>query len=49
MKPAKRFEKITPFIVMEILEKIHEMEGTGKFHGESENRPGQNSKLFKRP
>jgi len=29
MKPARRCEKITPFIVMEILEKIHKMENTG--------------------
>lgn len=29
MKPANRCEKITPFIVMEILEKIHKMEADG--------------------
>ncbi len=29
MKPAKRCEHITPFIVMEILEKIHQMEARG--------------------
>ncbi len=29
MKPAERCEKITPFIVMEILEKIHKMEASG--------------------
>jgi len=29
MKPAKRCEEITPFIVMEILEKIHKMEADG--------------------
>jgi aspartate/methionine/tyrosine aminotransferase len=29
MKPAKRCEQITPFIVMEILEKIHQMEAAG--------------------
>ncbi len=29
MKPAKRCDKITPFIVMEILEKIHKMEASG--------------------
>jgi len=29
MKPASRCEKITPFIVMEILEKIHKMESAG--------------------
>ena len=29
MKPAHRCEKITPFIVMEILEKIHKMEASG--------------------
>ncbi|MBT3177487.1 MAG: pyridoxal phosphate-dependent aminotransferase [Desulfobacula sp.] len=29
MKPAKRCEKITPFIVMEIMEKIHKMEASG--------------------
>jgi len=29
MKPADRCEKITPFIVMEILEKIHKMEASG--------------------
>jgi (5-formylfuran-3-yl)methyl phosphate transaminase len=29
MKPANRCEKITPFIVMEILEKIHKMEASG--------------------
>lgn len=29
MKPAKRCETITPFIVMEILEKIHKMEAAG--------------------
>lgn len=29
MKPAVRCEKITPFIVMEILEKIHKMEAKG--------------------
>ena len=29
MKPAARCEKITPFIVMEIMEKIHKMEKSG--------------------
>jgi len=29
MKPAVRCEKITPFIVMDILEKIHKMEARG--------------------
>ncbi len=29
MKPANRCEKITPFIVMEIMEKIHKMEASG--------------------
>jgi aspartate/methionine/tyrosine aminotransferase len=29
MKPAKRCDKITPFIVMEIMEKIHKMEKSG--------------------
>ncbi len=29
MKPAKRCENITPFIVMEIMEKIHKMEKSG--------------------
>jgi len=29
MKPADRCEKITPFIVMEIMEKIHKMEAAG--------------------
>ena len=29
MEPAKRCSHITPFIVMEILEKIHKMEATG--------------------
>jgi (5-formylfuran-3-yl)methyl phosphate transaminase len=29
MKPAKRCKNITPFIVMEILEKIHQMEAAG--------------------
>ena len=29
MKPADRCEKITPFIVMEIMEKIHKMEASG--------------------
>jgi len=29
MKPAERCEKISPFIVMEILEKIHKMEASG--------------------
>ena len=29
MKPAKRCKKITPFIVMEIMEKIHKMEKSG--------------------
>jgi aspartate/methionine/tyrosine aminotransferase len=29
MKPAKRCENITPFIVMEIMEKIHKMEASG--------------------
>ena len=29
MKPAKRCKNITPFIVMEILEKIHQMEASG--------------------
>lgn len=29
MKPAKRCEQITPFIVMEILERIHQMEASG--------------------
>lgn len=29
MKPARRCENITPFIVMEILEKIHKMEASG--------------------
>ncbi len=29
MKPAERCEKITPFIVMEIMEKIHKMEAFG--------------------
>ncbi|MEN8212512.1 MAG: pyridoxal phosphate-dependent aminotransferase [Thermodesulfobacteriota bacterium] len=29
MKPARRCEKITPFIVMEIMEKIHKMEKSG--------------------
>jgi aspartate/methionine/tyrosine aminotransferase len=29
MKPARRCEKITPFIVMDILEKIHKMEAQG--------------------
>ena len=29
MKPANRCKQITPFIVMEIMEKIHKMEGTG--------------------
>jgi len=29
MKPANRCEKITPFIVMEIMEKIHKMEQSG--------------------
>lgn len=29
MVPAKRTEEITPFIVMEVLEKIHEMEAVG--------------------
>ncbi len=29
MKPAKRCEEITPFIVMEIMEKIHKMEKSG--------------------
>ncbi len=29
MKPAKRCEQITPFIVMDILEKIHRMEAEG--------------------
>ncbi|MCP4114662.1 MAG: pyridoxal phosphate-dependent aminotransferase [Desulfobacteraceae bacterium] len=29
ISPAKRTEEITPFIVMEILEKIHEMEAVG--------------------
>ncbi|MFU8768407.1 MAG: aminotransferase class I/II-fold pyridoxal phosphate-dependent enzyme, partial [Desulfotignum sp.] len=29
MKPARRCEAITPFIVMEVLEKIHQMEAQG--------------------
>lgn len=29
MKPAQRCEQITPFIVMEIMEKIHQMENAG--------------------
>lgn len=29
MKPARRCEKITPFIVMDVLEKIHKMEARG--------------------
>lgn len=29
MKPAKRCENITPFIVMDVLEKIHQMEAQG--------------------
>ncbi|ACN14192.1 AspC2 [Desulforapulum autotrophicum HRM2] len=29
MRPAKRTQEITPFIVMEILERIHEMEAVG--------------------
>ncbi len=29
MKPARRCEKITPFIVMDVLEKIHQMESAG--------------------
>jgi (5-formylfuran-3-yl)methyl phosphate transaminase len=29
MKPARRCDNITPFIVMDVLEKIHQMEATG--------------------